>query len=188
MLRIDQLSYWEKKTYFEQIDFLVIGAGIVGLSSAIYLRERYKNAKIVIIERGYLPTGASTKNAGFACFGSPSELKDDLKSISEDAVWETVELRFRGLQRLFSLIPKDYIKYQACGSWDLISEEHEKLDANFIRYLNENTYKITGQKEVYSEDIESVRRFRFNGFYTAIKIDWKGVFTPIYSSIISINA
>lgn len=169
MLRIDQLSYWEKKNYFEQIDFLVIGAGIVGLSTAIYLRERYKNAKIVIIERGYLPTGASTKNAGFACFGSPSELKDDLKSISEDTVWETVELRFRGLQRLFSLIPKDYIKYQACGSWDLINEDHEKLDANFIRYLNENTYKITGQKEVYSEDIESVRRFRFNGFYTAYK-------------------
>ena len=101
MLQIDQLSYWEKKSYFEQIDFLVIGAGIVGLSTAIYLRERYKNAKIVIIERGYLPTGASTKNAGFACFGSPTELNDDLQTIPEDKVWETVELRFRGLQRLF---------------------------------------------------------------------------------------
>ncbi len=169
MLRIDQLSYWEKKTYFEQIDFLVIGAGIVGLSTAIYLRERFKKAKIVIIERGYLPTGASTKNAGFACFGSPTELNDDLQSISENAVWETVELRFRGLQRLFSLIPKNNIKYIECGSWDLISKESEKLDSNFIRYINENTYKITGQKEVYSEDFESIKRFRFNGFYTAYK-------------------
>jgi len=169
MLQIDQLSYWEKKSYFEQIDFLVIGAGIVGLSTAIYLRERYKNAKIVIIERGYLPTGASTKNAGFACFGSPTELNDDLQTIPEDKVWETVELRFRGLQRLFSLISKELIQYQECGSWDLITDETEKLDPNFIRYLNENTYKITGHKEVYTEERESINRFGFNGFYTAYK-------------------
>jgi hypothetical protein len=30
-----------------------------------------------------LPHGASTKNAGFACFGSISEIIDDLKSHSE---------------------------------------------------------------------------------------------------------
>ncbi|MFM7467254.1 MAG: NAD(P)/FAD-dependent oxidoreductase [Crocinitomicaceae bacterium] len=163
------MSYWENKSYFEQIDFLVIGAGIVGLSTAIYLRERYKNAKIVIIERGYLPTGASTKNAGFACFGSPTELYDDFQTIPEYKVWETVELRFRGLQRLFSLIPKELIQYQECGSWDLITDETEKLDPNFISYLNENTYKITGHKEVYTEERESINRFGFNGFYTAYK-------------------
>ncbi|HBW85992.1 MAG TPA: FAD-dependent oxidoreductase [Crocinitomicaceae bacterium] len=191
MLRIDQLSYWEKKSYFEQIDFLVIGAGIVGLSTTIYLRERYKNAKIVIIERGYLPTGASTKNAGFACFGSPTELYDDLQTIPEDKVWETVELRFRGLQRLFSLIPKELIQYQECGSWDLITDETEKLDPNFIRYINENTYKITGHKEVYTEESESINRFGFNGFYTAYKNRLEGslhtnlLINQLYKRVIS---
>ena len=64
MLILDQLSYWEKKTYFEDLDFLVIGAGIVGSSTALHLRKTYPSAKILVVERGYLPAGASTKNAG----------------------------------------------------------------------------------------------------------------------------
>ena len=36
MLRIDNLSYWEKSTYLENIDFHIIGSGIVGLSTAIF--------------------------------------------------------------------------------------------------------------------------------------------------------
>jgi len=38
-----------------------------------------------------LPQGASTKNAGFACFGSLSEIIDDLKSHSEEEVIELVQ-------------------------------------------------------------------------------------------------
>ena len=81
MLRIQDLSFWEKSAYFEKIDFLIVGSGIVGMSTALFLRKKYAHAKIVIIERGYLPTGASSKNAGFTCFGSPTELYDDLKNI-----------------------------------------------------------------------------------------------------------
>jgi len=169
MLKIDQLSYWEKRSYFDDIDFLIIGAGIVGLSTAIYLRQRYSKAKIVILERGYLPTGASTKNAGFACFGSPSELKDDLRSMSENDLWEMVDLRYRGLHRLFSLIEKERLNYQACCSWDLIREGDDILDPEFIHYLNENTFKITGIKGVYSEDGDSIKHFGFEGFSTAYK-------------------
>ena len=34
MLRIDELSFWEKTSYFENIDFLIIGSGIVGMSTS----------------------------------------------------------------------------------------------------------------------------------------------------------
>lgn len=73
------LSYWERKTYFSNVDFTVVGAGIVGLNCALKLREKYPKSSIAVLERGLLPKGASTKNAGFACFGSVSELLDDLK-------------------------------------------------------------------------------------------------------------
>jgi cation diffusion facilitator CzcD-associated flavoprotein CzcO len=82
MLNIKDLSFWEKSLYFESLDFTIIGAGIVGLSTAIFLKEKFPRSKILILERGYLPSGASTKNAGFACFGSPTELYDDLSKIS----------------------------------------------------------------------------------------------------------
>ena len=80
------LSYWEIKSWLSNVDFTIIGSGIVGLSCALQLKSKYPNSNILILEKGILPQGASTKNAGFACFGSISEIIDDLKSHSEDEV------------------------------------------------------------------------------------------------------
>ena len=100
MIQFKQLSFWEKVTLLEEIDFLIVGSGIVGSACALELRRKNPDAKIVILERSYLPLGASTKNAGFACFGSVTELLDDLESTPEERVWNTVKLRFEGLERL----------------------------------------------------------------------------------------
>ena len=81
-----QLSYWEIKNWFSNVDFTIVGSGIVGLHTALALRERFPSSKILILEKGVLPQGASTKNAGFACFGSISEIIDDLKTHTEEEV------------------------------------------------------------------------------------------------------
>ncbi len=81
------LSFWELETYFKNVDFTIIGSGIVGLSTAYHLRKKNPEAKIVIIEKGMLPEGASTKNAGFACFGTLSEVLWYLESHSEEEVY-----------------------------------------------------------------------------------------------------
>ena len=94
------LSFWERDTYFSNIDILIIGSGIVGLSAALEVKQQNPNLKVLIIERGFLPSGASSKNAGFSCFGSVSELLDDLTHTSEDVVFSLVEKRWRGLQQL----------------------------------------------------------------------------------------
>jgi 2-polyprenyl-6-methoxyphenol hydroxylase-like FAD-dependent oxidoreductase len=116
-LQLDEFSYWERRMYFEGIDFLVVGSGIVGLSTAIHLKKSHPTAKIVIVERGVLPSGASTKNAGFACFGSPTELLDDLKTIPETSVWKTVEKRWKGLQSLKELLGTSF-SIEQHGSWE----------------------------------------------------------------------
>ena len=59
------------------IDYLIVGSGIVGLTCAIQLKAKDPEARVVIVEQGDRPSGASIKNAGFACFGSVSELLDD---------------------------------------------------------------------------------------------------------------
>ena len=103
-LNIEKLSFWEKEQYFSQIDYLIVGAGIVGYSTGLHLRKAYPKAKITIIERGNLPSGASSKNAGFACFGSATELFDDLSNFNSDTGWETVHKRWEGLKYLRELI------------------------------------------------------------------------------------
>jgi ribulose 1,5-bisphosphate synthetase/thiazole synthase len=79
------------KNWFANVDFTIVGSGIVGLHCALALCEKYPESKILILEKGILPQGASTKNAGFACFGSISEILDDLKSHSEEEVIQLIQ-------------------------------------------------------------------------------------------------
>ena len=94
------LSYWEKKEWFTNVDFTIVGSGIVGLNCALELKKKYPEANVLILEKGMLPQGASTKNAGFACFGSLSEIIDDLNSHTEQEVFNLVKKRWEGLQLL----------------------------------------------------------------------------------------
>lgn len=168
MLNVDKTSYWERKSYFDAIDFLIIGAGIVGYSTAIHLRKKYPSAKILVLERGYLPSGASSKNAGFACFGSPTELADDIQSFGEKMVWETVKLRIAGLEYLKEILGEDAFDLQINGSWDLITvSEKDRFDevAKLIPYFNEQLEKITGEKNVYSIDDRVSSKFGFENIY-----------------------
>jgi gamma-glutamylputrescine oxidase len=168
MLTINQLSFWEKESYFTNIDFLIVGAGIVGCSTAIHLRKKHPKAKILVVERGFLPMGASTKNAGFACFGSVTELVDDLNSIPEHEVWQTVEKRWEGLNYLKELIGIEHLDFQQHGSWDLIDKHTNPLPySEKLEYLNEKLYKISGQTNVYSEDRNVHSKFNFGQVKTS---------------------
>ena len=115
-------SYWEEESFLKNIDYTVIGSGIVGLTCALELRRLNPNSKIIILERGFLPTGASTKNAGFTCFGSPSELLDDLSNSEEEKVFNLVENRVKGLSKLRNLVGDRNMNYQEYGSYELFND------------------------------------------------------------------
>ena len=167
MLPFNRLSYWEKKSRIEDINVLIIGAGIVGMTTAIYLKQQKPNQKIVIVERGYLPSGASTKNAGFACFGSPSEILDDLNQMNENKVWDTVSMRYEGLKKLFELINPSLMRYEPCGSWDLLSSLDKAITKDQIDYLNEQILKVCGEPNIYSEDKNIIQKSGLSGFTSA---------------------
>lgn len=112
-------SYWELKSWLTNVDFTIVGSGIVGLNCALQLQQRFPKATILILEKGFLPQGASTKNAGFACFGSLSEIIDDLNTHSEDEVFNLVKKRFDGLLLLRQTLSDKAINYQQLGGYEL---------------------------------------------------------------------
>ena len=128
-----QLSYWEIKNWFTNVDYTVVGSGIVGLHAALRLRERFPNSKIIVLEKGMLPQGASTKNAGFACFGSLSEIIDDLKSHSEEEVINLIQKRWEGLKLLRKRIGDDKLDFKPYGGYELFLKEHE---SDYLECLN----------------------------------------------------
>jgi len=133
------LSYWEKKTWFSEIDFCIIGSGIVGLNCALQLRKKYPKAKLLVLEKGTLPQGASTKNAGFACFGSVSELLSDLESHSEEEVFDLVKQRYNGLKFLRETLGDKPMDYHQNGGYEVYLKDNKPLFdqcLSHVKHLN----------------------------------------------------
>lgn len=150
-----QLSFWERNSYFAPGDVLVVGGGLVGLFSALELKLRRPELRVMVIDRGpFLPYGASTRNAGFACFGSISELLDDLKSLSEDQVFSLVERRYQGLLRMRSMLGDDEIGYEPLGGFEVFTETEESLAFDCMEAMdrfNRAMKQITGLDQTYTD-------------------------------------
>ena len=131
------LSYWELKTWLNNVDYTIVGSGIVGLSTALHLKNKSPNAKIVILEKGLFPQGASTKNAGFACFGSLSEILQDLQSHTTDEVVELVSQRHKGLRLLRTTVGDEALSYQQLGGYELFLENDSSLYKNCLQKMQE---------------------------------------------------
>ena len=91
------ISIWEKETFYAPQDVVIAGSGFAGLWSAFQLKKKHPALKITIVDLGVIPTGASTRNAGFACFGSLSEVVYDAQTMGTDKMLQFVEMRYKGL-------------------------------------------------------------------------------------------
>ena len=113
------ISVWEQSTYFAPKDLVIVGCGFVGLWTAYEAIHQNPKLNITILERGTIPSGASTRNAGFSCFGSVSELISDIQLMGEDAMLETVKMRYDGLQRIQEVFKAKEIDYNQWGGYEL---------------------------------------------------------------------
>lgn len=158
------LSYWERKTWLSNIDFAIVGSGIVGLTCALQLREQFPTQKIVVFEKGRLPSGASTKNAGFACFGSLSEILHDLQSHTPEQVIALVQQRVDGLKRLRKLLGDANIGYHEYGGYELFTSEHAQRYEQCMDRMEEVNQLLHGifQGDVFAA---SPNHFGFEGLH-----------------------
>lgn len=145
-------SLWEKQSFL-QTDVLIVGAGITGLSTAATLKEKDPSLDVVVLERGILPTGASTKNAGFACFGSVSELLNDIETIGEDGMVELVDKRWNGLQKTINRLGESTIDLQMKSGYELVFEKNaeviheiEKINNLLSPLFNKRTFHNSDKK------------------------------------------
>lgn len=142
------LSYWERTYGDHFFDILIVGAGIVGLNAALSCRERYPDARIGVLDKGMLSVGASSKNAGFACFGSPSELLDDLKNHTEAEVTALVAKRYQGIQALRAKLRDEQIDFELNGSYEVFQTNQKsefKACASQLDYLNRLLFPVFEQ-------------------------------------------
>ena len=170
------ISIWEKETFFAQQDVIIVGSGFVGLWSAFYLKKKHPKLKVTIVDRGITPIGASTRNAGFACFGSLSELVWDAQTMGTDKMLELVEMRFKGLERIQKYFGKKEIDFDMCGGYELYEDSiisAEKLNEN-IDYLNSLLKPITDTKKTYRLANNQISEFGFGKTKHLVKNNLEG--------------
>jgi gamma-glutamylputrescine oxidase len=156
------LSFWEQSVYFKDIDVAIIGSGIVGLNAALNLKKKNKKLKIIVLERGILPMGASSKNAGFACFGSPTELAEDLKKYSEDEVVKLVEKRWKGLERLRKNLGDKAIDFHNWGGYEIFDSETEyQRCRQQLDHFNTMLSPVIRKKTIYKNADDKISAFGF---------------------------
>ncbi len=152
------LSFWEQQT-LTNYDFVIVGAGIMGCSLAFELRQKYQHAKILVLERGVFPNGASTKNAGFACFGSPTEIFSYIKSLGDQKAYEIIWQRVEGLKILTERFTHHQSGYTPFGGHELIF--NEPIPEGALNGLNEWLKPIF--KELVFKDIsEQINSYGFS--------------------------
>ena len=157
------LSYWERTSFLQNYDYTIVGAGIVGLFAAIEIKKNNKQAKVLVIERSALPDGASTKNAGFACFGSLSEIIQHRKNTSEQEFIELVKKRVGGLKKMKDELGESNINYYANGGYEVFTKEDDNVFNECINSLSEYNSLLQNifNDEVYELSDNDIEKFKF---------------------------
>lgn len=168
-------SIWESRQFHRTPDLVVIGAGIVGLFTALFYKRAHPNHHVLMLERGPFPSGASVKNAGFACFGSPSELLADLDKEGADAMLARVENRWLGLLEMRKELGDAAIGFEATGGHEVYAA-HDPLYtrvANGFDALNDLLNPIFKMPVFHWED-RSIARFGLSGVDHLVRTSLEG--------------
>ncbi len=159
-----QISVWEKESFYAHKNVIIVGSGFVGLWSAYYLKKSNPKLSVAIVDRGIIPTGASTRNAGFACFGSVTELIADTEKMGEDKMLDIVEMRYKGLKRMRKIFSNKQIGYEDFGGYELINES-QNMDINNLRSnidsLNHKLKSLIKKEKAFCINDNAIKTFGF---------------------------
>jgi glycine/D-amino acid oxidase-like deaminating enzyme len=168
------LSFWEKDVFLKKYDVIIIGAGFSGLWLAYFLKKYKPKIEIAILETGTLPTGASTKNAGFSCFGSPTELLENIEVMGIDQAMFWAEKRYKGINMITQFFGSE-AEFDDCGGTELFNDKilfEETKDQ--ICALNHSIKSIVGNDNHFFLDDNIIQNAGFSGFQYAIKNSVEG--------------
>jgi glycine/D-amino acid oxidase-like deaminating enzyme len=123
--------------------------------------------KVTICEALPVPALASTRNAGFACFGSPSELWSDLETMGENEMWRVVEMRYKGIHKILSIVGAEKIGFEPSGGFELFNKDSDwngSVLRDKLQILNKGFLEIAGKEQVYTDRSSEMAGLGLAGF------------------------
>lgn len=174
-------SIWEEQSFYANRYYIVIGSGFMGLWTALLLKNKYPERNVLVIERGKIPWGASTRNAGFICFGSFTELLEDAEMYGIDEMLEVTAKRYEGIQKI-KLFAKEYdCNLEISGGYELIDSDPFFVNSNDINDKMEWMNQILKAElgiESFANASHKINELGFKGFNYLIHNPHEGVVHP----------
>lgn len=168
-------SIWEQRHFHDRADLVVIGGGLVGLFTALFHQRHHPAHRVLVLERGPFPAGASVRNAGFACFGSPSELLADMDREGRDKALARVEERWKGLHELRSELGDDPIGYECSGGHEVFRSDDGQYTRVAERFdqLNDDLRPLVGDTAFHWDD-KAIDRMGLGGVQHLVRTTFEG--------------
>lgn len=139
----------------------------MGLWTAFELLQARPDLKVTIADGLPIPALASTRNAGFACFGSPSELWSDLQSLGDNVLWSIVEMRYKGILKIRNVFGDESIGYDPSGGYEMYTNNPDWNEDGLkekLQLLNKGLFSITGLENTYSDCTYDLPNLGLTGF------------------------
>ncbi|WP_317206835.1 NAD(P)/FAD-dependent oxidoreductase [Niabella pedocola] len=152
-----------------------MGAGFTGLWTAIYLRQKFPSKQITVVERDVTPAGASARNAGFACFGSPTEILSDVAAMGKEKALQLLNMRFEGLRAIQKIFANGLIDFSVCKGYELLDDPRS---VERLPILNEWLYEITGAPVTFCQQDELIPVFGFANTAHLVENRFEGCLHP----------
>ncbi len=125
---------------------------MTGLSTAYFFKQKHLKANVLVLDRGFFPIGASTRNAGFACIGTIGEFISDLEIDTEDQLKERILKRYEGLQLLREVIGDSNLDYKHTGGYEIFTNHKDfEVASSRIEFFNSWMRDLIGEEALYEQ-------------------------------------
>jgi glycine/D-amino acid oxidase-like deaminating enzyme len=135
--------------------------------------------RVLLFEKGNMDLGASRKNAGFNCYGSPTEVLSDMAKYGKETALATVEARWKGMQKMRKILAEERFDLEESGGHELF-RERESL--NFVdgelSSLNEELKARLGFTPYRRMEAGELNAMGFSGFEGGYRIAVEGMLDP----------
>lgn len=170
-------SFWEKQQYLGKYDVIIIGSGFTGLCAGITLLKSQPALRVAIIESAIIGTLASSRNAGFMCYGSPSELGTDLGNQSTANSLAMIRAKHKGMKLLLQFAGKRNIQFKKVAAYELLDKTAPATTAalEHIDALNGLFHEAIGIPQYFSQ---TTKPHFADGFQDAIAFAYEGQLNP----------
>lgn len=168
------------KTHF---DFVILGAGITGLSIGYWLYKLHPKASIAIFDSNKFLYGASGRNAGFLTVGSFKYYESNVKKFGSKKAREVLELSQKNHELLQQEgLVGDFCEYFRHGSYSISSEtpqievpsEFQQRDSQIPLFNGETCYFYEADASIHPQKflIHFRKQLPFP-FFESSSIQWE---------------